>query len=107
MTRAAPFALLALLLCLPVLAPVPVRADDDRDQDRAHRALEAGEILPLTEILKQAEAARPGRVIEVDLERDDGRWVYELDVITPEGALYEIEIDAATGAVLDLEREDD
>jgi uncharacterized membrane protein YkoI len=54
-----------------------------------------------------AEATRPGRVIEVELERDDGRWIYELELVSPEGRLYEMEIDAASGTVLEVEQEDD
>jgi uncharacterized membrane protein YkoI len=92
-----------LALILSLIA-APAFADRD-DHDRARRALEAGEILPLARILSAAEAARPGRVIELDLERDDGRWIYELEVVSPEGRLYEMEIDAATGAVLKIEGE--
>ncbi|WP_223422310.1 PepSY domain-containing protein [Tateyamaria pelophila] len=93
-------------LILTALLTGPALADRD-DQDRAHRALEAGEILPLSQILAVAGTVRPGRVIEVELEREDGRWVYELELVTPEGVLYEMEIDAATATVLDLEREED
>jgi uncharacterized membrane protein YkoI len=93
---------LALLLSV-LAAPVPA----DGDHDRARRALEAGEILSLSEILAAAEAVRPGRVIEVELEKDDGRWVYELELVTPDGRLYEMEIDAATGTLLEIEQEDD
>ncbi|MBY4893332.1 PepSY domain-containing protein [Rhodobacteraceae bacterium N5(2021)] len=89
-----------------ILLTVPAWADDD-DQDRARRALEAGEILPLADILEVAQAARSGRVIELDLERDDGRWIYDLELITPGGYLYEMEIDGATGTILEIEREDD
>ena len=35
----------------------------------------------------------------LELERDDGAWVYELELVTPQGRLYEVEIDAATGTV--------
>lgn len=94
----------SLALLLSVLA-APVLADGDHD--RARRALEAGEILSLSEILAAAEAVRPGRVIEVELEKDDGRWVYELELVTPDGRLYEMEIDAATGTLLEIEQEDD
>lgn len=80
---------------------------DGNDHDRARRALEAGEILPLARILQAAEAARPGRVIEIELDRDGGRWIYELELVSPQDRLYEMEIDAATGAILEIEREDD
>lgn len=83
----------------------PALADRD-DHDRARRALEAGEVLPLSEILAAVEAVRPGRVIEVELERDDGRWVYELELVAPDGRILEIEIDAATADILDIEREE-
>jgi len=93
-----------LALILSLIA-APALADRD-DHDRARRALEAGEIMPLAQILAAAEAARPGRVIELELERDDGRWVYELELVSPEGFIYEVEIDAASGTVLDVEREE-
>ncbi len=94
-----------LLLLLGLLAGSAL-ADDD-GHDRARRALQAGEILPLPEILAAAAAARPGRVIALELEREDGRWLYELELVTPEGRLYEMEIDAASATVLELEREED
>ena len=93
-------ALILSLIAAPALA-------DPEDHDRARRALEAGEILPLADILSAAGATRTGRVIELELGRDDGRWVYELKLVSQEGHLYEMEIDAASGAVLDVEREED
>jgi uncharacterized membrane protein YkoI len=93
-------ALILALLASPAWA-------DRADHDRARRALEAGEILPLSEILQAPAAARPGRVIELELERDDGRWIYELELVARDGQLYEMEIDAATGTVLEIEREGD
>jgi uncharacterized membrane protein YkoI len=95
----------AFILFFTLIA-APTLADRD-DHDRARRALEAGEILPLVDILAAAEAARPGRVIEIELDRDDGRWVYELELLSPEGILYEMEIDAASGTILEVEREED
>lgn len=92
---------------VPILLMFAAPAWADDDHDRARRALEAGEILPLSEILSAATAARPGRVIELELDRDDGQWVYEVELVTPQGRLYEMEIDAATGAILEIEAEDD
>ena len=94
------------LVLLLALIATPALADDD-DHDLARGALAAGEILPLSAIIDVATSLRPGRVIEIDLERDDGRWIYELELLTPQGQIYEFEIDAASGAVLDLDREED
>jgi len=93
-----------LALALALLA-APVRADGDHDRARA--ALQRGEILPLTAILAAAQARVSGRVIGVELERDDGRWIYELELVTPRGRLVEMEIDAATGRILELEDGED
>jgi uncharacterized membrane protein YkoI len=95
----------AFILVLSLVA-APAWADRN-DHDRARRALEAGEILPLSEILASAAAVRPGRVIDIYLEQDDDRWVYELELLSPQGRLYEMEIDAETGAVLEVEHEED
>lgn len=104
-----PRALLALLLCALVglgAAVTAARADDDhdaRDHDRARRAREAGEILPLVTVLTNVEREFTGKVIEVELDRDDGRWVYEFELLTPAGSVLELTYDAATGRFLEGE----
>jgi uncharacterized membrane protein YkoI len=91
--------LLALLLLLLPAAPSP--ADD---HDSAREALARKEILPLSQILAVVEREVAGRVIKIDFDRDNGRYVYEIEVLSRDGRLVEFSIDAATGAV--LERED-
>ena len=87
-----------LCLFLAMLPVLPVRAED---HDRARRALQAGEIRPLDEVLRAARAAVPGDVVAVELEHDDGRWIYEIKVLTPQGDRRDLEIDASTLRVLD------
>jgi uncharacterized membrane protein YkoI len=93
--RRALFLLPALLL-----AGSPARADDRRDHERARAALAAGEIRPLAALLAEVERRYVGVVIETELERDDGRWIYEFKLLPPSGRLFEVKIDAATGAVI-------
>jgi uncharacterized membrane protein YkoI len=97
-----PFALFGLILCLATSAQA-----DDEDQDRARSALEAGEILPLGTILQMVAGVAPGVPIEVELYRDDGLWVYWLEIRGARGRIVELEMDAATGRILELELEDD
>ena len=94
-----------LLAILAVILAAPALAGDDHD--RAREALARGEILPLSRILGVVEREVGGRVIEVDLDRDDGRYVYEVEAVSRDGRLVELSIDAATGAVLDRDDEDD
>ncbi|WP_043366163.1 PepSY domain-containing protein [Belnapia sp. F-4-1] len=87
--------LLALLLL-----PTAARADDD-DQDRARAAVERGEIRPLSRILAELERRFVGQVVDTDLDRDDGRWVYEFKLLPPSGRMYRVKMDAATGGVIE------
>jgi uncharacterized membrane protein YkoI len=89
--------LLALILAFPTIASAD---DDDRDDhDLARSLVERGEIKPLSEVLARATARHPGEVVSVELDEDDGRWVYEIEVVRTDGRKVEIEIDAATLAV--------
>lgn len=83
--------------------------DQDHDHERAREALRRSEVLPLADILVVVEERFGGRVIEVEFEREHGRYLYELELVTPSGRLLELDVDAATGAVLkeEAEREDD
>ncbi|MBC7144924.1 MAG: PepSY domain-containing protein [Thioclava marina] len=67
------------------------------DHDRARSAVERNEILPLNRILANLREYQRGRVIKVDLEQIADRYIYALKLITPEGRLLELEVDAATG----------
>ena len=81
------------------MAPLAAARDHD-DQERARAALAAGEIRPLAEILAEVERRYLGRVIEVELDREEGRWVYEIKLLPPSGRVFELEVDAATAALL-------
>ena len=77
-----------------------VTAQERRDHERARAALEAGQIRPLSDLLAEVERRFRGRVIEADLERDDTQWLYELKILPPNGRLFIVELDAATGALV-------
>lgn len=80
-------------------------ADDDDDHDRARRAVEEGDVLPLARILDILRGELGGELVDVEFEEKEGRFVYELKVVTPSGRLTEIDVDAANAKV--LKREDD
>lgn len=74
--------------------------EDDDDHDAARGAVERGEALPLGDILDRVQGRLPGRILEVEFERDDGAWVYEFTVLRADGRRVEVYVDAATAAVL-------
>lgn len=90
--------LLLLALGAAVLSPAALANDDDPMQ--ARRALEAGKIVSLEKILAAAEAAYEGQIVEVELELENDRWEYEIELLTREGNLIELKYDAATARLL-------
>lgn len=88
----------AVLVC--ALAGGPVMASDRADHDRARAALQAGDILPLATVLQRVAAEYPGQVLAVELERDEGRWMYEIKLLQAGGGLLKLEVDASSARVL-------
>ena len=87
---------------LALLAASPAIADDD-DHIAAREALRRGEILPLSAVLDIALRRVPGDVIEVDLDREDDGWEYEIKVLTATGRVREVTMNARTGVILEIE----
>ena len=53
---------------------------------------------------KTALAARPGKVVKVELKREKGQLIYEFD-IEGEGKAWDVEVNATTGKVNEIEQE--
>jgi uncharacterized membrane protein YkoI len=86
-----------------VLLGAATMASADDDHERALTALEEGEVLPLTSILLRAETLLHGRLLEAELEREDGFWIYEIKLLRADGRLVEAYFDARTGELLEVE----
>ncbi|MDA9466290.1 peptidase [Bradyrhizobium sp. CCBAU 53415] len=84
-----------------MLAPVPAAAGDhDRGAPEAvRRAVEAGEIKSLADILASLRGKLPGQIAGVEIERERGRWIYEFRVVDDKGRLYEAYVDARSGEI--------
>ncbi|HLO77469.1 MAG TPA: PepSY domain-containing protein [Magnetospirillum sp.] len=85
-----------MLVLAALLAAATARADSDHD--RARRAVQAGEVLPLRTILDQVARDFPGDVIEAELEQRHGIPAYEIKVITTDGRVIKAYYDARTGS---------
>lgn len=102
----------ALLLCAlaAAVAGPAARASDRHDHERARAAVQAGEVLPLAVLLERLQRTHPGQVLELELERDDAapaagaRWIYEIKLLQASGQLLKLDVDAATGRVLETRR---
>jgi len=94
------------LLLILVLLPSTLSAQGPAfDADLARDAVARGEILPLSDILPSLKAEFGGDVLDLELEVEDGLWVYEFEILTDDSRLIEVEVNAATGEVLEVEDE--
>lgn len=91
---------IATLLAAAALTPLASLADGDHDHDRARAALRAGEVLPLHVVLERVAKDHPGNVLEVELEREKGQWIYELKILQSGGGLLKLKVDARTAAII-------
>lgn len=111
MRKTVPLLVLVLLFPRAVDGQEPPRAppnvDFATDFDRALDAVRRGEIRPLAEILPEIERRFGGRAIETEIETDHGRWVYEVEILGADGQLFEVDVDAVTGEIIDVEQEVD
>lgn len=76
------------------------------DAQKARALSQRGDILPLEKIAEHARAAKPGKLIDIELEQKHGRWIYEAEVLDEAGHVWELKMDARTGSVLKMELDD-
>lgn len=76
------------------------------DHEEAKRLREAGDILPLDGIVERARKEHDGRLLESELEREHGRYVYEVEMLDKEGVVWELKYDAKTGELVKSGRDD-
>ncbi|MHA1567443.1 MAG: PepSY domain-containing protein [Alphaproteobacteria bacterium] len=87
--------MLALALC----ASWPAAA---ADQDRARAAVQAGEALPLNQVLSRLSGRYPGRLIDADLRRDGSRWIYRIRLLDSNGTERRLTVDARNASILSV-----
>jgi len=78
----------------------------DHDHDLARQALEQGKVLPLRAVLDRIEREHPGQALKVEFERDDGRFVYKIRLLQPDGRIARLKVDAVDGRVLGIKRKE-
>lgn len=102
-------ATLGVALMIALAGASVATAGGSKEERRAAEALairaavERGEVMPLPRILVLAQARVPGEVVKVELEHEDGRLIYEIKILTRNGRLREVELDARTGALIKIE----
>ena len=83
-----------------------VCADTD-DHERVRSLMDAGEIVSADVLIKDAQQRMPsGRLLELELEHEDGRYVYEIEMVDDGGVVWEFYYDAKTEEFIRRTKED-
>ena len=91
---------LLLISVLLTFITLPFYTWADDDHVRARDLVESGEILPLEKLLQTAFEGQQWRLLEAELEREHGRYIYELEILDNKGKVREHKYDAKTGELL-------
>jgi uncharacterized membrane protein YkoI len=83
-----------------------VEDEESDDNDTARELRQQGVILPLEQLVAALPHPQPLRILEAEMERERGRLIYELEVLDAQGQVWEVELDAVTGRLLESEVED-
>ncbi|VAW70304.1 hypothetical protein MNBD_GAMMA09-2545 [hydrothermal vent metagenome] len=95
----------ALLLSIVLIGLSQSTLADD-DYIEARRLQDSGEILPLQTLLEKIKPAFTGKVLEIELEKEKGQIVYEVEILGKDGIVREIYINARTGEILSIKEDD-
>ena len=97
----------SLLLFFAAVFPVSsVSNEPIDDHDKAIKAVNEGEILPLDEILVKVNQEYAGRIISINLKDSEKGlfgWVYDIMIIEPGNKVKQLRVDAGTSTILSVE----
>lgn len=82
------------------------RDEDGRDDDATDPALVEAATVTQEEAERAALDVAPGTVHRTHIEREDGTVVWEVEVDGEDGRRTDVQVDAASGAVLEVDRDD-
>ena len=85
------------LVALFSLTLTPAWAIFESDKELASQAR-----VSMADAIKTAEQAKPGKAVEVNMGKDDGRVVYKIEIVDANKKTHKVYIDAMDGKVHEI-----
>ncbi len=109
-SRYAPLAQALLLVGLLAALPAanPAQADDEQQEaehDQLRDGVASGRIKSLAELRRVVLARVNGDIVSARVEREHGLELYEFRVLRGDGRLVEVEVDARSGKIREIEND--
>ncbi|MES2546428.1 MAG: PepSY domain-containing protein [Pseudomonadota bacterium] len=95
---------IALSILLVLFATQAVHSEESPATARKLSA--SGQILSLEKITKAAKAIKAGEILETELERKHGLYIYEVEILDAKGLVWELKLNAKTGKLIKMEQDD-
>lgn len=73
---------------------------ENGERETVRAAVERGELKSLSEVLQAVRPKLPGEVVGIEIEREEGLWIYEFRIADDKGRLFDVYVDAATAQLL-------
>ena len=73
---------------------------ENNEREAVRAAVERGELKSLSNVLQAVRPKLPGEVVGIEIEREQGLWIYEFRVADDKGRLFNVYVDAATARIL-------
>lgn len=91
--------IVAVFLCSAILIFFSLKLSAE-DHNKALNLVKSGEIMPLTTILQKLQRLEQGQVIEVELEKNKNRLIYEIELVNKHGIVKKYIFDAKSGVLI-------
>ncbi len=72
------------------------------EQESARDAYQRGEIMSLEDIRRNVQRDFTGQIIGTKLQSNNADYVYKFRVLSPDGSIKTIDVDAKTSRVIDV-----
>ncbi|MBP1847436.1 putative membrane protein YkoI [Rhizobium petrolearium] len=87
----------------------PVHSVEDEnehpDLDRIRKLVLQGKLLPLATLKANVLKTWPGELIGIRVDQEHGNVIYEFRILRSAGQMTEVEVDAKTGKLVEVENE--
>lgn len=90
-----------------LLTSMPMQAKEIKDPAVIATTAKSAGLISMEEAIQKALVAKPGKVKMVELEeyKKKSGWGYEVEIIDAQGQEWDVELDAKTGAVLEVKQD--
>lgn len=98
---------ISLATAVGISLSTSLHASETLEPQQVRELVKQGRLLPLAQIRALHPELQMQQVLDVELEREEDGYRYEIETLGPDGKVMEYEIDAVSGELLEREIEDD